>query len=101
MIFEYKPHWSTDPRVDEARCRASVNGGRTRRRQCQRKPQPGSRWCAQHDPRQEMARLKKRLADYEAKRVAERKSRILAALHDATTEQLYAELERRAGKTQA
>jgi hypothetical protein len=57
--FRYSPHFSTDPRVDKERCRASVapSDGWGRSYQCQRYPRFSTEeeggpleWCKAHAP---------------------------------------------------
>lgn len=104
MPFVYKPRWGQ--KVDPKRCPAAVHSGRAGFYQCSFNRGPGKEgWCTIHSPEQEEKRKEDRQRRYdelwskrlEAQEEAEAAARE-AALREATTDQLWAELERRGVK---
>lgn len=74
MSFRYDPRFGIGP-IDPDKCCAGVrnpDGLKGSRKQCARKRQPGSEWCALHDPARVEARHERQRQEAEARWEQER-----------------------------
>jgi hypothetical protein len=90
VTSDYKPSYSTDPKFDPKRCKASV-WSEYRAYQCQNKPKLDG-YCARHHPDAQKKRDKERQAKYERE---DRQRKTAWAVDDARAKVVDTALELR------